>query len=886
MTAGNPSGNPGQQSGILPLKPAFHFLKPARSSIISGLRGFGKYICPQRTGACPACVFCLQPFFKLLKMKRLLLSLLFAAGLYAIALSQNTGLATVSGTLADEQGAALPFATVTLHRSADSLLVKAGLSDEKGAYQIEIPIAEEGSFFVRVSLLGFQPAASPSFRLTPAQSVQKVATIRLLPSANTLGEATVTARKPFIERKTDRLVVNVENSIVSAGSSAFEVLERSPGVFINSSDAISLRGKAGVIIMIDGKPTPMSGQDLANMLRGMPSSNIERIEIITNPSAKYDAAGNAGIIDIRLKKDRRFGTNGTLSANYGQGIYPKYGAGLNLNHRNRYINAFGSYNYSYRKGFNKLDLVREFFENAAETGAYDQRNRLLFPFNYHSGRAGLDFYPDKKTVVGVVAGASVNRFDPNGLNKSDVLDAGGNKESAFTTRNDSHDRWPSWNLNANFKHSFDDEGKDLSADLDYMRFSNTTDQTFTTNYFDLNGENSLPTYILTGDLRGNLQIRSIKVDYSNPLKNKAKWEAGLKSSWVTADNDVQFFDKSDPAAPLFDSTKSNHFIYDENLNAAYLNAAKEWEKCNLQIGLRAEQTRAEGNQLVTGQRFDTTYLNLFPSAFFNYKISKNYETGLNLSRRLDRPSYQQLNPFKFFLDPSTYREGNPYLRPQFTWSFESVHTFFGKYTATLGYSRTTDNITQVIAPVDGLDRVTVQTDKNLARYDYLGLTINAPIDITKWCTSINDLNIYQGWYTGNLANTSLANGNAVFFINSNNSFRLPGGWSAELGGWYQSRQIYAFMDLDPLWSLNAGVQKQLFDRRATLRLNISDMFWTSPPSAVVTFRDYVEHFDVKRETRVLNLSVTWRFGSNEVAPSRRRTGGAEEERRRASNGQG
>ena len=795
----------------------------------------------------------------------------------------------MTGALTDETGAPLAFATVTWHRAADSSLVKAGLSDEKGVYSLECRVpagSPSEAYFVRASQLGLQAASSPAFRFPEHETRQQLDALRLLPLSTAIGEVTVSARKPFIERKTDRLVLNVENSILAAGSSAFEVLERAPGVFINSGDNISIRGKSGVIVMIDGKPTPMSGQELANMLRGMPSGNIERIDIITNPSARYDAAGNAGIIDIRLKKDKNLGTNGTFSANYGQGVYHKAGAGLNLNHRNRHINAFGSYNYSLRKGFNKLDLIRTFYENGQPTGAYDQRNYVVFPFRYHSGRAGFDLYPSRNTIVGIVASASLNEFDPNGQNSSNVLDQEGKKISAFTTGNDSHDRWPTYTLNANLKQQLNDKGRELTADLDYMRFWNQTNQNFTTDYLDLNGQAFLPTYLLVGDLAGNLQIRSLKADFVNPLKNNAKWEAGIKTSLVTADNDVQFFDKSDPAAPLFDSTKSNHFLYRENLNAAYLNAAKEWEKASLQLGLRAEQTRVEGEQLVTGQQFDTSYLNLFPSAFFNLKIAKNYESGINVSRRLDRPSYQQLNPFKFFLDPSTYREGNPYLRPQFTWSYEWVHTFFQKYTATLAYARTSNNITQVIAPVEGLDRVTVQTDKNLARYDYYALSVNAPIEITKWWTCLNDLNIFRGHYTGTLANTNLSDGNTVLLFNMNNTFRLKNDWTAEIGGYYQSRQLYAFMNLDPLWTLNLGLQKQLFDRRATLRLNVSDVFWTSPPSAVITFRDYVEHFDVKRETRVASLSLNWRFGNNQVAPSRRRTGGAEEERRRASQGQG
>lgn len=823
---------------------------------------------------------------KLLNLKKMRLSfvILLLGGAHFL-YSQATVTATVSGEISEAPGTALPYANVMLYKMADSTLVKAGVSDENGNFEIET-VLQSGKYFLRASMVGFETAGSPAFLLDETQPRYHLGAFHLSPVATALGEVTVVARKPFIERKTDRLIVNVENSIVGAGSSALEVLERSPGVFISSNDNISLRGKSGVIVMIDGKITPMSGQELANMLRGMPSDNIERVELITNPSAKYDAAGNAGIIDIRLKKDKRYGTNGTISANLGQGVYHKAGAGVNINHCNQKINVFGSYNYSDRLNFNKLNLVREFFEAGQSIGAYDQRNFLLHPFKFHSGRVGLDFFSGKKTIFGAVLGGSWNAFNPNGENTSDVLNGNGEKISAFTTGNQSQDRRRSYTANFNFKHTLDDKGKELTADADYMFFGSNSEQLFTTNYYDLNGASILPAYLLSGDLLGDLQIRSFKADYVNPLKNNAKWEAGMKTSLVTADNDAQFFDVSNPDAPLFDTTKSNHFLYRENLNAAYLNASKEWEKFNIQIGLRAEQTRIEGEQLVTGETLDTTYLNLFSSAFFNIKISKNYETGLNLSRRLDRPSYQQLNPFKFFLDPSTFRAGNPYLRPQYTWAFEWANTLLEKYTATLSFSRTLDNITEVIAPVEGQERVTVQTDKNLARYDYVGLSLNAPIEIAKWWSSVNDVQVYRGHYTGNLANTNLANGNVVVSLNTNNNFRFKNNWSAELGCWYRTRMVYGFMNLDPQWALNVGIQKSFLDRRATVRINVTDIFWTSPPSAVITFRDYVEHFDVKRETRTINISLSWRYGSNQVAQARRRTGGAEEERRRASQGQG
>lgn len=814
-------------------------------------------------------------------MKQLSLLAILLAGPTAAALAQNN---TITGSLNDAAGAPVEAATVSLLHAADSSLAKVELSDASGKY--EFSGIGSGRFLLSVTALGFEKfMGNPVDATVPDQKIQ-VPPLTLAGSFIDLKEVTVTAQKPFIERRIDRTIVNVENSILATGSTALEILERAPGVIVNQNDAISLRGRSGVIVMIDGKPNPMSGADLANFLRSLPSNTIDRIEIISNPSAKYDAAGNAGIIDIRLKKDKNQGTNGSASAYYGQGVYPKTGAGLNLNHRNKKLNAFGSYNYNFRKGMNDLRLYRVFFDNDIRTGAYDQRNYMTMPFNTHTARAGADFFPDKKTVFGLVVSGTTNHFNPNAQNTSAVEGADSAVESFFGTSNKGSNSFYTWAANGNFKRAFNDKGHELSADLDFAEFGSNTDQLFTTVYTGLNGEKLRQDYLLSGDMEGNLKIRSLKTDYALPLPGKSKLEAGLKSSIVDADNNLQFFDRSLPGAPVYDSSISNHFIYRENINAAYLNYSREWSKFSVQAGLRVENTNAEGTQLVNGDHFDRHYTNLFPSVFLNYKFSEKYETGLNLSRRLDRPSYQQLNPFKRFLDPSTYSAGNPFLNPQFTWAAEWSNTFWQKLNVTLAASRTTDNITQVIAPVGGLDRVTVQTDSNLATVQYLSIAVNYNFNITPWWSTINNFNAWNGQYSGNLANTMLSDGNLVAHFFTTQNFTLGKGWSAELNFNYKTREVYGFMDLNPMWGLGAGIQKNLLDRRATLKLAVTDIFWQNLPSATIRFHDYVETFEVFRETRVATLSFNYRFGSQTVQQARRRQGGAEEEKRRAGSGQG
>lgn len=790
---------------------------------------------------------------------------------------------SIRGIVVDSLNSPVEVATISLFNSSDSIFVKAEMTNIDGKFEfVEIPA---GDYYVTITLMGYANFKSDIFQYDGSSDLN-LGNFKLNQGAHTLDELSVVAQRPFIERQSDRLIVNVEGSMLSSGASAMDVLERSPGVIVGSNDAISIRGRSGVIFMIDGKPSPMSGQDLANYLRGLPSSSIERIEIITNPSAKYDAAGNAGIIDIRLKKDKNQGTNGSFTANYVQGVYPKAGTGISLNHRNKKLNLFGSYNYNYRMGFNDLRLYRSFFENGMRTGAYDQRNYLRIPYHFNSGRIGVDYNISPTTIIGVLASGNLNQFKPHGENTSVVENSLQEKSSFFKTSNRSKDVWPSYSLNGNFKHTFPKKGQEISFDVDYARFWNETEQEFTTRYFNLEGVEYQPLYLLTGDLKGNLDIKSAKADFTYPVTKDMKIEAGVKASIVNADNNLQFFNESDINNPVYDSTISNHFIYAEKINAAYLNFSRNWTKFSIQSGLRVENTIAEGVQIVNEESFDRNYVNLFPSIFLNYNFSDKYAMGLNMSRRLDRPSYQQLNPFKFFLDPTTYREGNPFLNPQFTWSFEWNHTIAQRYNITLSYALTTDNITQVIGPVEGLERITVQTDRNLDNVEYYSLSASVPVTIGKWWNSTNNFNTYFGNYRGTFANTTLNDGNVVFDFNTNNNFTLGKDWSAELSFNYHSRELYAFMDLNPRWGLGLGIQKQLFKNKATIKLAFTDIFWENLPSALITYRNYTEYFDVYRETRQAIVSYTHRFGDNKLAPSRRRAGSAEEEKQRAASGQG
>lgn len=815
-------------------------------------------------------------------MKRILFILFLLPGLSALA-QDNKG-TSVTGSITGKNNQPLENVTTELRRAKDSSLVKFGLTDKNGVVLFER--IQPGTYLLKLSMLGYNSRFSAPFSVTAGQPDLSIPATNMTQTAKELGVVTVTSRKPFIQKLSDRIVVNVENSIISTGSSAMEVLERSPGVLVDQNDQVSLRGRSGVVIMIDGKPTPMTGADLANYLKGLPASAIERIDIITNPSAKYDAAGNSGIIDIRMKKDQRLGVNGTVNASYGQGVYPKTSAGTSLNYRNKKVNIFGNYNYNYRIGLNHLLLDRNFYNNGQYSGGDLKDNYSKSPLGSHTTRIGMDYFPSSKTVIGFVINSNFNHFRRTNSNSSIVINDQHKDESTFESMATNNDHAGNAVGNLNFKHRFDSTGKELTADLDHGIFRSSSLTGNTTRYYKLDGTQLQPSYILNGDQDGKLDFTTFKADYTNPLKNGGKWEAGFKTSFVGSENDAKFTDMSS-GSPVNDTNKTNNFRYRENNNAVYLNFSRDFKKFDFQVGLRAEHTHITTRQQIGDMRFDSSYLQLFPSAFFNYKIKEDQVLGISVSRRIDRPGYSQLNPFLFLIDPTTYSTGKPGLLPQLTWNYELSYTLKG-FNFSLSYSHTRNDqniaITRfkdVFPNIPSADNVTVQIPVNLKSSDNIGLTISAPVRITKWWNMLNNANVYYQHFNGQLGGTNLNNGKPAADIRTNNTFTFKKGWTAELNANLNTGGQYGFMVLDPQWGLSAGVQKLVLKNKGTIRFNITDIFWTNLPKAVITYDNYIEKWHAYRETRVATISFAYRFGNSKVQAARRRTTGSEEERQRA-----
>ena len=632
----------------------------------------------------------------------------------------------------------------------------------------------------------------------------------------------------------------------------------------------------------------MSGADLANYLRALPSASLERVDIITNPSAKYDAAGNSGIIDIRMKKDQRLGANGTLTAGYGQGVYPKASAGTTFNYRNKKINLFGNYNYAYRVGLNHLLLDRNFYENGVYNGGDLKDNYSRSPFSANTARIGMDFFPSAKTIIGFVVNGNFNRYRRRNNNHSIVINPQKQPASTFQSLATNNDHGNNVVANINFKHSFDSTGREITADIDYGSYNSNSLTVNSTRFYTMDGAMLQPDYTLNGDQEGRLHFETMKVDYVHPRPSGLKWETGFKLSFVSSDNDAKFTDVSS-GTPVNDVNKTNHFVYHENNNAAYLNVSKTFKNFDFQFGLRGEQTNIKTRQFIGDARFDSSYFQLFPSAFFNYKLKEDHTLGVSVSRRIDRPGYYQLNPFLFLIDVTTYATGMPGLLPQLTWSYEMSYTM-KTINFTLGYSHTRDNqnitlarFKEVFPNIPADENVTVQIPINLSSSDYFGLTVAAPIRINSWWNMVNNGNVYYQKFNGSFSGTRLNKGKPAADLRTNNTFTFKKGWTAELNASLNTGGQDGYMEIDPQWALSTGVQKTILKGKGTVRFNITDIFWTNLPKAVITYNNYVEKWHAYRETRVANFSFTYRFGNSKVQAARRRTTASEEERQRAGN---
>lgn len=798
----------------------------------------------------------------------------------------------VSGSVIDGNQKTIESATIALLRAKDSSTVKFAVAGKTGNFVFEnIP---EGKYIVVITAVGHQKGFSESFEVSDNNHAVQLKTIELVPQSKSMGAVTITAKRPFIEQKIDKMVINVESSVTSAGSSALDILEKSPGVTVDKDGNISLKGKQNVLVIMDGKPSYLSGADLVNYLRSLPSSAIDQIEIMTNPSAKYEASGNSGIINIKSKKNRKAGFNGSFTAGYQQGYFWKSNNSLNLNYRVGKVNFFANMSANKGNGFQKLDILRKFRNPSTKDieAIFEQESRMRNKNIFSNAKIGADYFVSNKTTLGIVTSGFLNPGKFSSKNTSYLKNANNVIDSIVYAQSSQNEDWKNGSVNFNFRHQFDSSGREITSDLDYITYRSGQDQNFFNTTYNPDWTQR-QTETLRGNLPVNVDIYSAKMDYTQSLGKEARLEAGVKSSYVNTGNQANYFSiTGNNEVP--DYSKTNHFLYKENINAAYVSFNKQYKKLGMQLGLRFENTSYSGKQSGNPTRNDSSfkrnYGSLFPTVFFSYKENENNQFAFSFGRRIDRPAYQDLNPFLFFLDKFTYQAGNPFMKPQFTNNFELSHTFKNFLTTTLNYSRTVDYMNETFEQeeVNGSKTyATIVRQGNIGKRDAAGISVSAQIPVTKWWNASlygnYNYNKFKGRLNGNGEYIDISASNVLF--NVNNQFKFQKGWSGEVSGFYRTKGVEGQIIIEPLGQLSAGVGKQILKNKGTLRFNIRDILYTNKVTGDINFENTLAHFVNSRDSRVASLSFTYRFGKPiKGMPQKRKVGGADDEQNRVKVG--
>jgi outer membrane receptor protein involved in Fe transport len=795
----------------------------------------------------------------------------------------------ITGFIKSPDNKAIDAATVTLMKAKDTSIVKISVTGKTGLFEFEN--IKNDNYLLLVDAIGYNKLTGKPFAVTTDKQTINAGDIQLTAATQSLNDVSVSAQRPLVETKIDKTIVNVDASPTNAGLSALEVLEKSPGVTVDNDGNISLKGKQGVKIFIDGKPAYLSGQDLTNYLKNLPSNQLDQIEIMTQPSAKYDASGNSGIINLKTKKSVNNGFNGSVSLSGIVAKYFKSPNSINFNWHKGKTNYYGNFGYAYWEGFNDINIDRSLREDKSMpfNRYVEQHTFGRFSGRFYNFKTGVDWFANKKTTIGFVVNGSLDdtKFTSNGT--ANIFDS----IHQFVQYNDAHsqtkDPWTNVGFNLNLQHKLDTSGKEISADADYILYR-TKGHQYSYNYlYNADKEPSEDPFLLNGYLPANIDIFSFKSDYKQPLKNKATLEAGIKLSYVKTDNDAQYLIyEANTAKWVNDESRSNHFIYRENINAAYINLQKQIKKFGIQLGLRAEQTIAEGNQVIKNISFKKNYTKLFPTSYFSYQMNDNNTFGLSYGRRIERPSYQDLNPFQYQLDRYTYQQGNPDLQPQFSHNIELSYNYKGQLNVSANFTSISDIINDILItkkePADS-NYTTYQTKENIASNKNLGLSVNYNKKLAKWWSINVFANVFNNHYKGIIDSEKIDASVTAFHGNLNSQFTFNKGWAAEISGFYNSENLVSSAILArPMGMFSLGGSKQILKTKGTIRLNVRDPFYIMRFRGSTDLNKGLTEVHSVWDNRRLIFTFTYRFGKTNSPQPRRRTTGADDEQNRVNTG--
>ena len=694
-------------------------------------------------------------------------------------------------------------------------------------------------------------SATPSTFMGPLQT-------KLLIDDHLLEAVTVTAERPLVERRPDMMVVNVENSALAAGNTALDILERSPGVTLDKDDNISLMGKQGVTVMIDGKQTHLSSTQLADLLRNTDGNTIKSIELITTPSSKYDASGSAGLINIVLKKNRLAGTTGSATLSAGYGWKYKTSTSLNISHKTERVNLFGTLSYINNQGGQDIHINRS-FPAAGVTTVFDQLSNLSRENKNITYRTGLEFNSSPRNTVSL----QVNGYTGSNTMANDSRTWIGQSQTQIDSNLSAislaQGNFRSLSFNAYNQFTIDEKGQKLVADVDLSHFDNKRATDYSNTFFLPTSEQMGESLLSRSSTPTVIDIRTAKLDYTLPFNEKSSLEAGVKYSWVQSDNNMQFDDFLNSSWQT-NPNRTNHFTYTEQVSAAYASYKNQLGKLGVQAGLRAEYSLTDGNSITTVNRVQRDYIDLFPTLFLSYALSENHQTGLSYSKRINRPNYHHLNPFSYFLDKFTAEQGNPYLQPEYAHAIDVNYSFQSRYHLSVGYNFT-DNVIVESMVQDDEAKTSYVSRANMARQNVYYANIHFPVKImNKWSTTTN-INAYYMGFDGIVNDTPIKQGQYAFnFRNTHNVSILPT-LNAEATFNYQSALVYSIYNIGDQWNVDLGLSQSLMQKKASLRLSVSDVFNSRIQNINTKHSNLDVFINQKNESRIVRLSFTYNFGN-------------------------
>jgi iron complex outermembrane recepter protein len=714
--------------------------------------------------------------------------------------------------------------------------------------------------------------------VSSTSTAQKADSIPLVKDSNfnknqTLTAVVVTTQKPYIENQLDKTVLNIDSRPTAAGQNALELLKQAPGVVVDGNENISISGKTGVNVLIDGRSAEMTGQDLAQLLKSIDAENIKQVEIITNPSARYDAAGNAGIINIRLKKSLVNGFNGRAAAGMQQSTHSRQNISSNFNFRKNKYNLFA--NAGYGKGYQVTTANND---RNTGSGSFIQRGNEGDRFDDVNARLGADYSINKKNVLGILwmhnyHNTTMDNFNHTTLLKTSAADTNVFSRSVAPFKNGRS------NVNLNYKYS--GSKSEFNADADFTRFNSSLDNILTSSFTNAAlvkyADNAAQNNVAVG-----INIYSLKADYTRQLpKINGKLEAGAKMA-VTKTNNNLAVNNAAAGIWLADTGKTNRFAFDENINAAYTSFSGQWKKLSFQAGLRAEQTTIKGVSTdLKGSRItrpDTAYINLFPTVFVQYAVAKNHSIGLSYGRRIDRPGYQDQNPFIYALDAFNSERGNPYLLPQISNGVELSYVYKGAASIKIKYA-VTNRLFEQVTFQDGNN--TILIPQNTGNRKMLNISLSSPVQFTKWWSGYIQAEPFYQRYKGNL--TGFGNNNNIqsaswgFNGYIGNWINIKGGYSLELSGWFNFQNVSTIYKSKPIGSINTGIKKNMLHNKATIKLSVNDIFNTQRWAQTVNNGSLNMSTYRKWESRNISISFSYRFGNQKIKNERERETGNEAE---------